>query len=199
MPALTGAVGLVMVLVVGLVGDGAARADTGPRADAIPAAVTLGVLRQHLAYEAELLDGAMPRLTPGDASAARAARDVLMGPDRDLELRMARAHVSVRGARAEWDAKIGTGAPRPGELTHFVCSIGLRRSDAQDLAATPGDSLAEELASIELGLMVEGRQLASTLAPSDPARGMVDRSQREALHALVPLLIPTDREFAASA
>jgi hypothetical protein len=161
------------------------------------ASVAVGVVRQHLAYEASLIDAAMARLGPADVPAAASVRDAVTRPDEALRQAMVAGHLTDAGSRAAWDAAVGTGAPRPGEPTHYFCSVGARQSDAQDLESTPPSGLAEELASIELGLLVEGRQLSGAL--TGDLRASVDQSQRSALHALAPMLIPTDRDFAIHA
>ncbi|GAC1314645.1 MAG: hypothetical protein NVSMB16_11390 [Acidimicrobiales bacterium] len=192
----------IMVLVVGcalvLPASGAERSG-GAAGVTIPRAATAGVLHRHLAYEAELAMIVLPRLGPSDAGAARELMVVARLPLQGLARRMAADHQSEASARQTWDANVGTGAPRPGERSHFACSIGVRHSDAAALAATPAADLGEQFASIELGLMVEGRRLAAAFPPDDGLRLAVDAAQRRALHALVPLLIPTDRAFAASA
>ncbi|GAC1593104.1 MAG: hypothetical protein NVS3B21_13730 [Acidimicrobiales bacterium] len=165
----------------------------------LPRGATAGVLHRHLAYETELAAGVLLRLGPSDTDAVQTLMTVTHAPMSALAARMVKDHQTDASARRAWDARVGTGAPRPGERTHFACSIGIRRSDAAALSATPDADLGEEFASIELGLVIEGRQLAAALAPNDGLRLAVDAAQRQALHALVPLLIPTDRAFAASA
>ncbi|GAC1529588.1 MAG: hypothetical protein NVS3B12_03070 [Acidimicrobiales bacterium] len=171
----------------------------GESGASISQGATAGVFHRHLAYEAELAASVLSRLGPSDAGAARQLLAITRLPLQGLARRMAADHQSEASARRAWEASVGTGAPRPGERSHFACSIGIRRSDAAALAATPAAELGGQFASIELGLMVEGRQLAAALPPDDELRLAVDAAQRQALHALAPLLIPTDQAFAASA
>lgn len=193
----------LMVLVVGVTCGFALPASAADRPghslEGSPRGATAGVLHRHLAYETELAATVLLRLGPSDADAVRTLMTVAGAPMSALATRMAEDHQTEASARRAWDGTVGTGAPRPGEQTHFACSIGVRRSDAAALAATSEADLTEEFASIELGLLVEGRQLAAALPPDDGLRLAVDAAQRQALHALVPLLIPTDRAFAASA
>ena len=194
---------LFMLVVMGVTCSVALPASAAGRPghalEGVPRGATAGVLHRHLAYETELAAGVLLRLGLSDADAVQTLRSVAGAPMAALADRMVKDHQTDASARRVWDARVGTGAPRPGERTHFACSIGIRRSDAAALAATPEADLGEEFASIELGLLIEGRQLATALAPDDGLRLAVDAAQRQALHALVPLLIPTDRAFAASA
>jgi len=159
----------------------------------------LAVAREHLAYETVLIDGVVPRLGPVDAAAARRVRDLTAGLDAELAARLARAGVGPGQARALWQARIGDGTPRPGQPVTFSCTLHRRESDAADLVGTARDALSNELASIELGLLVEGRQLAGQLGSAPDLARAIDRDQRDALHQLAPLLLPTDRDFAATA
>ena len=97
-----------------------------------------------------------------------------------------------------WDSRIGDGAPPPDEA-QYSCSVRAQQTNAEDLATTPAASLAGELGTIELTLLLEGRQLAGELTPIPRLAAALDQNQRDALHLLVPLLLPTDRSFAASA
>lgn len=190
---------LVVALTCGVALPASAADRPGHSVEGLSRGATAGVLHRHLEYEKELAATVLARLRPSDADAVRTLMTVVGAPMSALAARMANDHQTDASARRAWDGAVGTGAPRPGERTHFACSIGVRRSDATALTATSDADLSEEFASIQLGLLVEGRQLAVALAADDGLRLAVDAAQREALHALVPLLIPTDRAFAASA
>jgi len=177
----------------GLFGWHAAAAGAGPP----PGVTTLAVIDEHVAYEASLLSSSVDRLPAAqEPAAARAAQDLsALGAELDRSLQ--REGYPAGRAKALWAAAVGTGAPPPSRVLLYVCSVHALQSDGAELASTPVSSLGEELSGIELTLLVEGRQLAAQLG--GPVGAAVDASQRDTLHVLAPLLVPSDRAFAASA
>jgi hypothetical protein len=162
-----------------------------------PAVDTLAVLSEHLGYEGALIDGVLHRLAPADARVASDVRDLTSSQGAQLALALQRRGYSAAAARALWQRVIGDGAPAPSRVLLYVCSVHALQSDQSELVDTPAGSAAAALGDIELTLLVEGRQLASQLG--GPIGAAVDNSQRDALHLLAPLLIPTDRAFAENA
>ena len=162
-----------------------------------PAVTTLAVLDQHVAYEAGLIRSALPRLPAPAAGPADQAATLLSSLGVRLDASLRRAGYPAARARALWAAAVGDGAPPPSRVLLYVCSVHALESDGTALAATPAASLGEELSGIELTLLVEGRQLAAQLG--GPLGAATDAAQREALHVLAGLLVPSDRAFARSA
>jgi hypothetical protein len=162
-----------------------------------PAVDTLAVLSEHLGYEGALINGVFHRLAPADARVADEIRDLTSAQGAQLELALQRRGYSAAAARALWQRVIGDGAPAPSRVLLYVCSVHALQSDRSELVSTPAGSLAAALGDVELTLLVEGRQLAAQLG--GPIGAAVDENQRDALHLLAPLLIPTDRAFAENA
>jgi hypothetical protein len=169
----------------------------GPADRPSPAVDTLAVLSEHLGYEGALINGVLHRLAPADARIAGEVRDLTSFQATQLVLALQRRGYSAAAARALWQRVIGDGAPAPSRVLLYVCSVHALQSDQSELVGTPAGSLAAALGDVELTLLVEGRQLAAQLG--GPIGAAVDKNQRDALHRLAPLLIPTDRAFAENA
>jgi len=183
-----------------LVAAGVGAAVAGPAVGAAPARATvdqLSLARSHLAYEVELIDRVASRVGPADSGELTRVRATLAGTADVIGRSLAGRGVSPQQASLRWEALIGDGAPTDGKV-HYTCSLRLQQSDTADLAATPGADVAAELASIELSLLVEGRQLAAEMGPGGAGAALA-AGQRTALRQLAPLLISSDRAFAASA
>ncbi|MFI5041381.1 MAG: hypothetical protein ACHQNA_05955 [Acidimicrobiales bacterium] len=188
--------GLALVmLALSAISTGAEASAGVPQSRSAPPA-DVGVAIVHLTYERTLISGVIPRLSAGDRTAAERVQATL---DRDLAALPALEPIGDASARSVWQREIGDGSPLPGQDPIFTCSVHLRQSDAADLAGTPDTDLPGELGSVELSLLLEGRGLATEMRDAPSVATVVDRSQRDALHALVPLLIPSDRAFAAHA
>ena len=158
----------------------------------------LAVLHEHVAYERQLLSRFMGRLSGPDASAAAQVLVRTSTLDARLTWDLRRRGDSAARAHNIWQQVIGDGAPALSHALLYVCSIHAAESDTAALAAAPPATLAPLLGSVELTLLLEGRQLAAQLG--DPLLvAEAAQNQRDALHALAPLLIPTDRAFAAAA
>ncbi len=162
----------------------------------------LAVLHEHVDYERQLLAENLARLSGVGADAdAHAAAQTALGLtaalDAELGQRLQQRGYSPARARALWQQVIGDGAPPPGRVLLYVCSIHATESDRTALATAPPGTLGTLLGNIELTLLLEGRQLAAQLGGATAVAA--EQSQRDALHALAPMLIPTDRAFAASA
>jgi hypothetical protein len=164
-----------------------------------PADVTaLAVIREHVDYESGLIDQAMSRLTPSDSRSAAAVLALTSALDGELTRQLQEHGYSPARAHAVWQKAIGDGAPAPSRVLLYVCSIHSTQSERVQLAAATPDALGPLLGDIELTLLVEGRQLARSLGAGSLSAA-ADRNQRDALHVLAPLLIPTDRGFATAA
>ena len=161
-----------------------------------PPAGPLAVLSTHVAYEASLIDAALPRLPSGQAQVARTVLDVAAAQASQLSALLARRGYPASRAQALWARLIGNGAPAPGRAQVYVCSVHLQ-SDRAQLAATPTDRLGVTLGAIELTLFVEGQQLSAQVGGAIGPAGA--SAQRRALHLLSPLLIASDRAYASSA
>jgi len=172
-----------------------AAAESRPPTGAVEA---VAVASEQLSYEAALIDLALPRLTGADAAAAMRVRATATSLDPTLSTDSRWWGVPPSSAARLWDSRIGDGAPAPDEA-QYSCSLRAQQTNAEDLATTPAASLAGELGTIELTLLLEGRQLAGRLTAIPRLAAALDQNQRDALHLLVPLLLPTDRSFAASA
>ena len=158
----------------------------------------LAVLHEHVAYERQLLSQFMGRLSGPDASAAAQVLVRTSTLDASLTWDLRQRGDSAARAHNIWQQVIGDGAPAPSHALLYVCSIHAPESDTAALAAAPPARVAPLLGSVELTLLLEGRQLAAQLG--DPLLvAEAAQNQRDALHALAPLLIPTDRAFAAAA
>ena len=175
---------------------GAAAAALGVgRGGRSPQTGALAVLSTHVTYEASLVDVALPRLPAPQARAALAVRALASAQASQLSALLARRGYPAAKAGALWARLIGDGAPAPGRAV-YVCSVHLQ-SDRAQLAATPPGQLGVTLGAIELTLFVEGQQLSSQVGGGLGASGAA--AQREALRLLSPLLIASDRAFAAAA
>jgi hypothetical protein len=172
-----------------------AAAESRPASGVVDA---VAVASQQLAYESNLIDLTLPRLTPLDAAAALRVREATASLGPTLATDLHRWGVTPAAAASLWEARIGDGGPPPDEA-EWTCSLRAQETHAEDLATTPAPSLAAELGTIELTLLVEGRQLATEMTSLPHLAAPLDEDQRDALHLLVPLLLPTDRSFAASA
>jgi hypothetical protein len=161
-----------------------------------PKVGTLAVLGTHVAYEASLVADVLPRLPAAEAGAAVAVRDSAAAQASQLGAVLTRDGYPPARAQAVWARLIGNGAPPPGRVLLYVCSVHTQ-SDAAQLAATPPPELAATLSAIELTLFLEGQQLAGQLGGSLGAQTAAQ--QRHALHLLAPLLVPSDRAYALSA
>jgi hypothetical protein len=157
---------------------------------------TLAVLSEHLGYEAALIDGVLPRLDLADARIATEVRDRTSSVGAELTAQLLRLGYPPAQSQLLWRKLIGDGAAPPSPVLRYVCSVHALQSDHTELDAAPPDTVGAVLGEIELTLMVEGRQLAARLPGAIGAA--TDESQRDALHLLSPLLIPTDRAFAAT-
>ena len=186
-------VALAVVILVALGGWRLAVAGAATPRDV----ATLAVLDEHVAYQASLIGASLPRLPAGEGPPAAAAADVLSSLGTQLGVALRRDGYPPARALALWDRAVGNGAPPPSHVLLYVCSVHTLQSDGAALSHTPVGSLAEELSGIELTLLVEGRQLAAQLGGTLGAA--TDTAQRDALHLLAPLLVPSDRAFAASA
>jgi hypothetical protein len=186
---------LVVVLAAAAVVLSAAAAPARPPARAVDA---VAVAREQVAYEAALIDLTAPRLAAPARAAALRVRGVLAAVAPALAAEAVRWRVSAGRAEELWEGRIGNGAPPPGDAV-YACSLLEQESNAEALANTPAATLGSELASIELTLLVEGRQLAAQMTALPALAAQVDADQRDGLHALVPLLEPTDRAWAAAA
>jgi len=169
--------------------SGAGQRSSRPPLDA-------GVADVHLTYESGLVTDVLGRLTPGDGAVARRVQRAL---DRGRRVIVGAQGAERSSAERSWQQEVGDGSPHPGQAITFTCSVHVRQSDAADLAASSDAELPSELASVELSLLIEGRRLASEMRDAPFVSAALERSQREALHALVPLLIPSDRAYAAHA
>jgi len=157
----------------------------------------VAVLHEHVDYEARLLSRFAGRLSPPDARAADQAFELTSALDARLAQRLRQQGYSAARAQAVWQRVVGDGVPPPSRVLLYVCSIHAAESDAAALTAAAPSALGHELGDVELTLLLEGRQLAAQVG--DRSLGAAaGQSQRDALHALAPLLIPTDRAFAAS-
>jgi hypothetical protein len=161
-----------------------------------PQVGTLAVLSTHVAYEASLVDATLGRLPAGQAGAARAVRGATAEQASQLSARLRRQGYPPARAQALWARLIGNGAPAPGRVLPYVCSVHAQ-SDAAQLAVTPPGELGATLGAIELTLLVEGRQLSRQLGGALGAESAAQ--QRQALHLLAPLLVPSDRVYAETA
>jgi hypothetical protein len=162
------------------------------------AVTPLAVLHEHVDYEAQLLSRFGGRLSASDARAAGQVLGLTYALDARLAQDLQQRGYSGARAHAVWQRVIGDGVPPPSHALLYVCSIHAAESDATALTAAPPASIAHVLGSVELTLLLEGRQLATQLGDRSLTAAAV-QNQRDALHALAPLLIPTDRAFAASA
>jgi len=189
------AVSLVAVVSASALTASSAAAETRPPNETVDA---VAVASEQLSYEVGLIDQALPRLSgPAAATADRVkATTASLAPTLAADLR--RWDVAAVSASRLWQARIGDGAP-PAEDAQYSCSLRSQETNAEDLATTPASSLANELGTIELTLLLEGRQLAAQMSPIPALASSLDQDQRDALHLLAPLLLPTDRAFAASA
>jgi hypothetical protein len=156
----------------------------------------LAVLHEHVAYESQLLDQALPRLTVSDRRTARAVLGLTSALDGQLARQLAQRGYSPAQAHALWQQVIGDGTPPPSRVLLYVCSIHATQSDRTELATAPPGTLGTLLGNIELTLLLEGRQLADGLGAGALA---ASQSQRASLHALAPMLIPTDQAYARAA
>jgi hypothetical protein len=161
-----------------------------------PAVGALAVLSTHVTYEASLVADVLPRLPAGEAGAAAAVRDSAAAQAAHLGAVLSHDGYPPARAQAVWARLIGNGAPPPGRVLLYVCSVHTQ-SDAAELAATPPPELAATLSAIELTLFVEGQQLARQVGGAVGAQSAAQ--QRHALHLLAPLLVPSDRAYALSA
>jgi len=189
------AVSLAAVVSASALTASSAAAENRPPNLAVDA---VAVASEQLSYETSLIDLTLPRLAPVDAGAAMKVKAVTTSLGPTLAADLHRWGVTPTSAARLWDARIGDGAPPPDEA-QYSCSLRAQESNAEDLATTSALSLPGELGTIELTLLVEGRQLATQMAPLPGLATTLDHNQRDALHVLVPLLLPTDRSFAASA
>jgi hypothetical protein len=158
----------------------------------------LAVLHEHVDYEGQLLSRFVGRLSAPDARAAGQVLGLTSGLDARLATQLERRGYSGARAHAVWQRVIGDGVPPPSHALLYVCSIHAAESDTVALTAASPASVAHVLGNVELTLLLEGRQLATQLGDRSLTAAAVE-DQRDALHALAPLLIPTDRAFAASA
>jgi len=158
----------------------------------------VAIASEHLRYESDLMQRELPRLAPDAATVIDEVRSVTDSLDTTLSSQLSRLGLSAGRAQALWKQQVGDGSPANGGYA-LSCSLHRQQSDAADLAATPADALPTELAEIELTLFAEGRQLAGDIRSAPALRRSIDDDQREAMHHLAPLLIPTDRAYAASA
>lgn len=172
-----------------------ATAETRPSTDVVDAAA---VASEQLSYEASLIEVALPRLAAPDAAAAIRVRAATASLAPTLATDLRRWGVTPESATRLWEARIGDGAPPPDEA-QYSCSLRDQQTNVEDLDTTPAASLAAELGTIELTLLVEGRELATGMTSVPQLASTLDQDQRDALHLIVPLLLPTDRAFAASA
>jgi hypothetical protein len=188
---------LVAVLATAGVLSGVATA-TAAWASRSPGGVTaLAVLHEHVDYEAQLLSRFMYRLSPADAQAAGRVLGLTASLDARLSRDLKQRGYDAVRAHAVWQRAIGNGTPPSSRVLLYVCSIHAAESDTASLTAAPPASVGHVLGDVELTLLLEGRQLAAQLG--DPSLGATAaQDQRDALRALAPLLIPTDRAFAAS-
>jgi hypothetical protein len=178
-----------------LSGVALATAGWAPRsADGVTA---LAVLHEHVDYEGQLLSEFMGRLSRPDDRGAGQVLELTSALDDRLAQGLRQRGYSGTRAHAVWQRVVGDGAPPPGRVLLYVCSIHAAETDTAALIAAPPAALGHELANIELTLLLEGRQLATQLGDRSLGAAAA-QSQRDALHALAPLLIPTDRAFAAS-
>ncbi|HVM67201.1 MAG TPA: hypothetical protein VMU14_20195 [Acidimicrobiales bacterium] len=161
-----------------------------------PKVGALAVLGTHVRYEASLVAGVLPRLPAADAGAAVAVHDSAAAQAAHLGAVLAHDGYPPARAQAVWARLIGNGAPPPGRVLLYVCSVHTQ-SDAAELAATPPGGLAATLGAIELTLLVEGQELARQVGGALGAQAAAQ--QRHALHLLAPLLVPSDRAYALSA
>jgi hypothetical protein len=188
-------VSLAAALSTSALAASSAAAESRPPTGAVDA---VAVASEQLSYEAGLIDLVLPRLTGAAAAAAIRVRAMAASLDPTLSADIRRWGVAPSSAAHLWDSRIGDGAPPPDEA-QYSCSVRAQQTNAEDLATTPVTALAGELGTIELTLLLEGRQLAADLTAIPRLAAALDQNQRDALHLLVPLLLPTDRSFAASA
>jgi len=158
---------------------------------------TLAVLSAHVAYEGALVDGVRARLSPADAPVAIAVRSLTATLGVQLSAALRRDGQTPAEAGAIWARVIGDGAVPPSRVLLYVCSVHALESDHAELDAAPPSALGGLLGEIELTLALEGRQLANRL--TGPVGAAADHGQRELLHVIAPLVISSDRAFAASA
>lgn len=170
---------------------------TGASGSTPTAVDTLAVLSAHVAYEGALADGVRSRLAPPDARVALAAQALTSALGAQLDAALRGDGESPAKARAIWASVIGDGAPPPSRVLGYVCSVHALESDHAELDAAPPAALAGLFGEIELTLALEGRQLAEHLG--GPLGAAVDQAQRDLMHRIAPLLIATDRGFAAAA
>ena len=184
-------------LVTACVLSGVALATAGWASRSTGNVTALAVLHQHVDYEGRLLSQFTGRLSPSDARAADQVLQLTSTLDAKLASRLEERGYSAARAQAVWQRVVGVGVPPPSRVLLYVWSIHAAESDAAALTAAAPSALGHELGDVELTLLLEGRQLAAQVG--DRSLGAAaGQSQRDALHALAPLLIPTDRAFAAS-